>query len=249
MAEEEFFGRIINPGFNSHYFELCEICEKRAPNWIESRQDQSVSEIRLSCNECHNEYIAKLDQVPITNNDAEFEIYDEQPEEVENITPIERPAWMQEFIDEGTKDGAIENIGGSEDAVNNIDSYNKLDDSEISVENEQSLNDVSDELSNIPATWSAGFIKEALFGLNPEEWLDRQNSYSKDNIELTIFTLAGMSSNQVTNVKISAIHCLNAAITKFPEKKEKIIQSISRFIDDIDEIVSNYAQEMIDASK
>ncbi len=250
MAEDEFFGRIINPGFNSQYFELCDVCEKRVPNWIESRQNQGVSEIRLTCDECHTDYITKLEQIPIADTETEFEIYDEVPTEVEDITPVDRPAWMQEFIDEGVKEGIIETVSGSEEAEAHIESYQELDVESEDIVEDENLSEISiDEPSIQIATWSAGFVKEALFGLNPEEWLDQQNAFSAETVDLTIFTLSQMSINQVTNVKISAIHCLNTIKNRYPDKKDEIISSISNFTDDLDEMVSNYAQQTIDLLK
>lgn len=249
MAEDEFFGRIINPGFNSQYFELCDVCEKRVPNWIESRQNQGVSEIRLTCDECHTDYTTKLDQIPESDTETEFEIYDEVPSEVEDITPVDRPAWMQEFIDEGVKEGIIETISGSEEAEAHIESYQELNENEEIIDNENLSEPTIEDPSIQAATWSAGFVKEALFGLNPEEWLDQQNAFSLDTVDLTIFTLTQMSVNQVTNVKISAIHCLNTVCNRFPDKKDQIVKSIANFTEDLDEMVSNYAQQTIDLLK
>jgi hypothetical protein len=259
LSDEEFLGRVINSGLESYYFELCDICEKHPPNWIETNKVGNVSEIRVTCNECHSNFLDSLSQSDETVSEEEFEIYDEIPAENEDITPVERPAWMQDFIDEAEKSGAIETIGGTEEAESNIEILGEFD-SESSSEdtlptqaNETELsNAVSSEGEEVQpqiAHWSGAFVKEALFGQDPVSWLEQQSAFGEENIDVTIFTLTKLSENQVTNVKITAIHCLNNIINKFSNKKDEIISALKNFTDDIDEMVSNYANETISSIK
>lgn len=273
LSEEEFLGRIINPGFQSHYFDLCDVCEKQAANWIETNQIKNVSEIRVTCNDCHDNYLNQLKQTPQIDNETEFAVYDEIPEENEDITPVERPTWMQDFIDDAQEDGAIETIGGSEEATSNIEiledltedsdteASTRIDNSSQNIEDfkEESMSEVDpaqiEDLSPIPdahimlASWSGEFIKEALFGQDPENWLNEHHAFDNENIEITIVTLNKLSENQVSNVKITAIHCLNSVVRRHPEMKLKVIESLNNFIDDNDEMVLNYAQETINSLK
>lgn len=273
LSEEEFLGRIITPGFQSHYFDLCDVCEKQTANWIETNQTNNVSEIRVTCNECHDNYETQLSKIPKIDNDSEFEIYDEIPEENEDITPVERPGWMQDFIDDAQEDGVIEKIGGSEEASSNIEILEDLQESDTEDTStqidtsSQNLEDLAEEPNNeddsdqiedlilnpdtqiVLASWSGEFVKEALFGQDPENWLDEQQAFDEENIEVTIHTLRKLSENQVSNVKITAIHCLNSVVRKHPETKLKVIESLNNFTDDIDEMVLNYAQETINSLK
>ncbi|MCE7734469.1 MAG: hypothetical protein GPJ54_06300 [Candidatus Heimdallarchaeota archaeon] len=274
MSEEDFLGRVIDPGFQSHYFDLCDVCGKQTANWIETTQTNNVSEIRVTCNDCHEEYLNRLNQTPEIDNEGEFELYDQVSEENEDITPVERPEWMQDFIDEAQEDGIIEKIGGSEEAVSNIEILEELTE-ESEIEDETTQIDVLNQTTNdfieksniennstqyedstqIPddpivlASWSGEFVKEALFGQDPENWLDEHQAFVVENIESTIVTLAKLSENQVSNVKITAIHCLNSMVRRHPETKYNVIDSLKNFIDDIDEMVVNYAQETINSIK
>jgi hypothetical protein len=260
LSDEEFLGRVINPGLQSYYFELCDVCEKRSPNWIETNQIGNVSEVRVSCNECHSDYLNKLGIPQESASEAEFEIYNEVPAENEDITPVERPAWMQDFIDEAEKDGAIETIGGSEEAASNIEILGDIDDetpstdtlsSEASTDQESIdiLSTTEEGIQTLVAAWSGEFIKEALFGEDPVSWLDEQGAFNPENLNSTIYTLTKLSENQVTNVKISAIHCLNSIAGKNPNLKAEIISSLNNFTTDMDEMVSSYAQDTINSLK
>lgn len=251
MSKKVFLGRVINSGYHFHYFDLCDICEKRPPNWLETNQVNNISETRVTCNECHAEYAEQPEVTSSPDNDSEFELYDEIPSENEDVTPLERPSWMQDFIEEGKESGAIETVGGSEEASSNIEILGDLDESPPE-EEFSSADIVSDQVSHNDltlATWSGAFVKEALFGQDPENWLEGQQAFDEENIESTILTLSKLSENQVTNVKITAIHCLNSVVRRQPQTKSKVIESLNSFIDDIDEMVVNYANETINSLK
>ena len=170
MSRKEFLGRVINPGFQFHYFDLCDICEKRPPNWLESNQIGALSEIRVTCNECHSEYLERPDETSTIDKEKEFELYDEIPSENEDITPVERPSWMQDFIDEGQESGAIETVGGSEEASSNIEILEDLEEpaQEQEIATPEVIEDQPTDIHFELANWSAAFIKEALFGQDPE---------------------------------------------------------------------------------
>ena len=249
MSKEEFLGRVVNPGFQSHYFDLCDVCEKRTPNWLETNQTNNVHEISLTCNDCHDEYLIQLNQPTEIDSEKEFEKYDEIPEDNEDITPVERPAWMQDFIDDAKEIGVIETIGDSEEAVSNLEILEDLkedSDTEIISPEIDDPNQIPDD-EIVLASWSALFIKEALFGQDPEKWLEEQQAFVEENVETTIVTLSKLSENQVTNVKITAIHCLSSVARRYTQLKPRVIDSLNNYIDDIDEMIVNYAQETINS--
>ena len=92
-----------------------------------------------------------------------------------------------------------------------------------------------DDIPNEPilqenlAPWTTEFIREALFGLNVEKWLDDRNLLSEDQIRLTITTLGSLFTSQIVNVKITAIQGFEYIHKKKNSFREEIIRATNLF--------------------
>lgn len=235
ISDIDFRGYIAPQGFSSIKLETCDICKKNPPDWIETRGMGDLIEFRMSCESCHNEFLNKVDDMEVQKQIEDFSIYDQLPPENEDATPAERPAWMEEFIEEGRASGNVQNL--AEDT-------NKSD---VPEENEISMEDSS--ASQPAATWTAGFVKEALFGSNPESWLEAQGGFEESQIDATIETLGSLFSNSVGSVKLSAILCLAGIAKRNSSKNKQVIEELNRFLEDSEETVQSYAKESISKIK
>lgn len=235
MSDDLFYGRPISKGIDALAFDVCEICQKKTPNWLESKFENDIAIVRFTCEECHDkEFKSKK-----INEDSFYSRTLGKDEEIPETT---RPAWMEDFIEEQKQSGAIESIGDETEINQEIP--------EFSQPSEEYQSDISEEYSDISnnvtiplAHWSAGFIQESLFGPNPEDWLEKQGGYNTEAIKLTISTLASFSENQVAGVKLSAILCLAGIVRRDSSFRDQVISAIERFDDDEDESVSQFAKQ------
>ena len=192
-------------------------------------------EFRMTCQSCHTEFLKKVDDLEVQKQIEDFSIYDQLPPENEDATPVERPSWMEEFIEEGKASGNVQIL--DQDTENSP----TTEENEMTPESDSSLQP--------SATWTAGFVKEALFGSNPESWLEAQGGFENSEIDTTIETLGSFYTNSVGSVKLSAILCLAGIAKRNSSKNNRVVEELNRFLDDNEETVQSYAKETISKIK
>jgi hypothetical protein len=155
---------------------------------------------------------------------------------------------MEEFIEAQQESGAIESIGETEEIAQDAPDFSEPE-KEFETENlEIEEEEVPEETAPL-AHWSASFIQEALFGPNPEEWLENQGAFAPEALALTVTTLSSFASNQVSGVKLSAILCLAGVVRRDSSYKDQVLQVITSYSSDEDESVSQFAQQTLDQLK
>lgn len=242
MSEEGFYGRPLPEGFSSLEFELCEICQRKTPIWLETMFEKNTPIVRFTCNNCHEEVINKRQ-----SNDPEF--YTRQFSEDE-ISESGRPPWLDSFIKEQSESGSITTIDDVEKEVptGKDEGFSKAPDSFTSVV-EQEDEGESINQDKALASWGPKFIQEALFGSNPEAWLEAQQAYKAENVDITIKTLTSFLDHDVSAVKLSAIQCLFGAYKRDNEIKNKIIKALNKYKLDEDDNVRDFAVQTIESIK
>jgi hypothetical protein len=234
MSADEFYGRPISRGFTSLEINLCEVCQRKSPNWLEAKFDAEIPVVRFTCDNCHEEAISSAGGLSEDFFARELGDQEELPEPA-------RPAWVEEIIKEQKEAGSIETIGSV--------SANQSQDTRFSAAPESFTTEETpvyeeDDLAHRQvAGWAPKFIQEALFGPNPEGWLTDQGALEPDNIELTIKTLASFADHDMPSVKLSAIQCLNSASKKDASFREQVINAMKAYTEDSDEMVSDFAQQ------
>lgn len=241
MSDGEFLGWLAPQGFNGFRFEICDICRKKPAVWVETYNSSQGTEIRVACDDCHRDFeLRYVETQGISQQDGE--------DLAESEKTAERPDWMKEFIHEQEQSGSIEVIGGDEKIDEELENFKQnmteedLDDQVVGFDN-QSSSDLEQRGAINLASWSAEFIKEALFNPNPDDWLEKQGAYLDDNIDTTIDTLSQLSNNNVSSVKLSSIMCLSGVVKRFPNSKDNVYEKLSLFELDTDSIVSDFATQ------
>lgn len=242
MSDDLFYGRPISNGLGALSFDLCEICQRKTPIWLESKFENDMPIVRFTCEECHE----KESEQKKFNEDA---FYTRPSSENEELPETTRPAWMNEFIDGQKQSGAIDTIGDITEIEPEIAEFSEPEEQYQAESDQEYVSDIDEEEVIPQAHWSAGFIQEALFGPNPEEWLEKQGGYNSEALQLTISTLTAFSNNQVSGVKLSAILCLAGLVRRDSSSKNDVIGAIERFTNDEDESVGQFAKQTIDQLK
>ncbi|MHA2169349.1 MAG: hypothetical protein ACXAB7_05590 [Candidatus Kariarchaeaceae archaeon] len=242
MSDDSFYGRPIPKGKGAISFDVCEVCQQRTPTWAETNYETDTTVIiRFTCDECHER---ELD--PTRQNEEAY--YTRTASEDESPAEVTRPAWMEEFIEAQQESGAIESIGETEEIAQDAPDFSEPE-KEFETENlEIEEEEVPEETAPL-AHWSASFIQEALFGPNPEEWLENQGAFAPEALALTVTTLSSFASNQVSGVKLSAILCLAGVVRRDSSYKDQVLQVITSYSSDEDESVSQFAQQTLDQLK
>ncbi|MHA2503249.1 MAG: hypothetical protein ACXAE3_10290 [Candidatus Kariarchaeaceae archaeon] len=233
MSSEEFYGRPLSPGVESLDFDVCEVCLRRSPEWLEVQYENNVPVVRFTCDECHQEYISR--DTTTKRNIAR------QATEDDNIEEAVRPGWVDEFIKEGADTGII----------STLDEPSTLESSPITyAEAPQSFQEAPSEIPEEVeeshtqiAVWAPKFVQESLFGPNPEAWLEEQDAYSEDNLQITIATLGSMATNDVSSVKLSAIMCLSGVVRRKSSAKEDVLEKLKEYAADPDTTVADFAKQ------
>lgn len=232
MSSNDFYGRPLNPGTENLEFDVCEVCSRRSPQWLEIEYQDNVPIVRFACNECHQEY---LNRDQNTRLNIARQITDN-----EEITETVRPGWVDEFIKDQSDTGVISTIDEptslGESSVTYAEAPESFQEAEIA-------NDEPVEDQVQIAGWAAKFMQEALFGPNPEGWLESTGAYEDDNMKLTILTLGSFANHDVPSVKLSAVQCLAGAYRRQPSGKDDILGELAKYNADADETVSAFAQQ------
>lgn len=232
MSSNDFYGRPLSPGTENLEFDVCEICSRRSPQWLEIEYEDKIPIVRFACNECHEEYLAR--DINTKVNIAR------QINENEEITESVRPGWIDDFIKDQSDTGVISTIDEPSSPEENTITYAEAPES--FQENEIISEEPSEEQVQI-ASWGAKFIQEALFGPNPESWLEETGAYDENNMALTIITLGSFANHDVPSVKLSAVQCLSGAYRRHAASKEVVLNELSKYSEDKDETVSAFAEQ------
>lgn len=234
MSEEEFYGRPISRGFSSLAINLCEVCQRKSPTWLESKFDTEVPVVRFTCDDCHEDVISEAGGLSDDFFARELGDQEEFPEP-------SRPAWVNEIIKEQEEAGSIETIGTPDTKDAEGSEFSAAPDTFSATE--ETYLDNEDISERQVAIWAPKFIQEALFGPNPEAWLVAQGGLEQDAIDLTIKTLASFVDHDMPSVKLSAIQCLQSAAKQNASFRDKIESVIDAYIQDTDTTVSEFAQQ------
>jgi len=213
-------------------FRFCEICGSEEVNFLQSKEDNGVTLIRFLCRNCHTNRRVVVDAVR--------QIGDE-----EVVDGGIREAWLDEFIEEQKASGSLQSIG--EVAVHTEElSYAQAPEEEEVPEYFADEVDEEDYTTMAVAPWSAGFVQEALFGIDPETWLNEQGAYKTENLDVTIQTLIGLSHNQTGAVKLTSIKCMSSAAQNANAKqKEKLKNALKMHAEDQDELTAQVANSAL----
>ncbi len=238
MSDDLFYGRPLIKGKDSISFDVCEICQQKTANWLESKFENDAILVRFTCEECHNKGAEK-------RPDEAF--FARPVSEDETVPETTRPAWMEEFIQDQSQSGSIATIGDAELEPDIPDPAERGD--EYQAEEPEMVDEETTESISPQAEWSAAFVQEALFGPNPEEWLENQGAFKTDVLKLTLETLASFKTSQVSGVKLSAILCLAGLVRRDNSYKTQVIKELESFASDADESVSDFSKQTIDQLK
>lgn len=162
----------------------------------------------------------------LTCDDCHVYFTDQIPEE----SNFSRQIKENENIDESVRPGWVDEFISNSQSIESIE------------ENE-------DEKKSNNTSWSKEFIDEALFGSDPVGFLKNNGLFTKENSTKTIEVLSGMVSSELSNVKLSVIQCLFEFYLTYKELKKIIEQSLNNFRNDSNEMVSQFATEIIEKLK
>ena len=245
MSSNEFFGRPISGSSNIEFqFDLCEICQRKSPNWLEIQYQDEIPLIRFTCNDCHETYITSVSP----KNQENIREFDPDVEVVDTV----RPGWVDEFLTESSSNlETIETTPISETNITESDENVEIEFSEApaSFSYSEDQQEYSTDTPSRLAVWAPKFIEQALFGSNPEEWLYDQGGYKQEQVDLTLMTLGNFASNDISTVKLTAIQCLLELYNRDKTQKEKVLQQLVNFQIDTDLTVSEFASQTIQQIK
>ena len=213
-------------------FRFCEICGSEEVNFLQSKEENGVTLIRFLCRDCHNNRNVVVDSVRQIGDD-------------EVIDGGIREAWLDEFIEEQKASGSLQSIG--EVAIHTEElSYAQAPEEEEVPEYFADEIEEEDYTTMAVAPWSAGFVQEALFGSDPEAWLNEQGAFQPENLDVTIQTLIGLSHNQTGAVKLTSIKCMGtAAQNANVEQIEKMKKVLKMHAEDQDELIAQVANSTL----
>jgi hypothetical protein len=221
LAEENFFGRKIVDGKGSLQIDICEICLHKTPKWLETMGDSDTGYVvRFTCDDCHDEF----EKIQSVSDHILQEAGDQA-----DFSEESRPSWVTDFIQEQENQGIVEKIGTSDPSANiNFD----RPESEII----SGLNSDS---------WVTGFIQESIFGDNSVDWMETNGRFDSDVLPDTVSVLSSMISNEMIEVKRSALKCLEAILIRGYEPKKQIFQIFQLFVNDDHQDVIDLANQLI----
>jgi len=240
MSADEFFGRPINESTSSLEFDICEICDRRSATWVEIKHQAGIPVVRFACQQCHQDFISK-------NQAADPEIA-RQIEDEEELAEATRPGWIDDFIKDQESTGAIQSIDPSTVDINAAqleEPTMEFSEPPEEFEGESTTELEIEESQQQLAPWAPKFIQEALFGPNPEQWLEEQGGYTQSQHEITVRTLGSFADHKVTSVKLSAIQCLQGMTNRFAQLKEPVLDQLRKYETDADKTVADYASQTI----
>jgi len=238
MSEEEFFGRPLSGSTENIEFDLCEVCQRRSPTWLEINIEDQIPVIRFSCDDCHQNYINRQ---PV-KSEMTRQISDDEEKE-DNV----RPGWVDDFIKESS--ATIEAVDAAEktnsEDEGQVESQMEFSEAPSSFQEPSYQSEVQQPKSRRLANWAPKFIEQALFGSDPEGWLVSEGGYNDENIGLTIETLGSFANHDITSVKLTAIQCLQGAFNRNASRKTEITEQLSNYQHDKDPAVDEFATQTI----
>lgn len=234
----EFFGRAVSGDLSFLDIDLCEVCNRKSPSWVEVKQEQNTMVIRVTCSDCHQEFI---DTASVQRED----LYTREMGSNEELTQSTRPGWVDDFIQEGQ--GTIEAINLEEGNLATSEIAPSEAPSTFQEVEPASVDDTEDpEAQEIQtAPWAAGFIQEALFGANPEQWLEDQGAYDESQIDVTLPNLANFSNHNVESVKLSAIQCLYGLYRRHQSTRDAVVEAIQTYQNMDEGMVKEFAEQTL----
>lgn len=149
--------------------------------------------------------------------DVDNELYERNYDETFETQSNVRSGWVDDFLAEST---GIENI--------DLDTQKNTDD------------EVPEKIN-----WIKGFIDEALFGSNPINWMEKRGLFKSEIVDETIHTLGELSTNDLPSVKLAAIQSLEAIYERHKDRKDKIHIQLQKFENDLNDVVVNFANEIL----
>lgn len=221
MSEENFFGRKIVDGKGALQIDICEICLHKTPKWLETVGDANNGYVvRFTCDDCHEEFekVKSVSTHILQEVDDQVDFSDES-----------RPSWVTDFIQEQENQGIVDKIGTSEPVTD----YNfEGSDSEI-------IAGLDGE------SWVTGFIQESIFGVDSVNWMETNGRFDSKVLSDTVSVLSSMISNEMIEVKRSALNCLEAILIRGYENKKQILQAFHLFVNDDHQDVIDLANQLI----
>ena len=208
-------------GKGSLQIDICEICLHKTPKWLESIGDSiNGYVVRFTCEDCHDEF----ENVKSTSN----HILQEADNQVD-FSDEARPSWVTDFIEEQENEGIVDKIGASEPSAN--------------INFDKPAEDIITGLDS--ESWVTGFIQESIFGTDSVNWMEVNGRFDSEILPETVMALSSMISNEMMEVKRSALRCLEAILIRGYEPKNQILQIFQLFVNDDHQDIIDLAYQLI----